>query len=322
MKKILLTLFVAGCFLPAYSQTYYQKVPKLVPTGDGTYRILEGEYEYVPVNEQGYAPAVIVEQEYTNQQNAALAAEAARWARGESATTPKPVSAPAQQPQTVSAPKEKTVPQNKTSLATTGRPYVSIGAAGMNSSLSLSDESAFYTYMENSLSSMQPGIKATYGAYSSDWTRTEIFFQWRGELSKSGQFRAPLSQFSYTAKVQMWDVGANAFLYANPYSKMRFFLGGSLAVTRVRPKFSINGIDINDLEVRSDSGESVPYRFELFKSKLAFTPSIFVGMDFPLDDKTTMDIIAFYSQTNIDTDGIDRIETFGVAANVRFNFLK
>ena len=125
MKKILLALLAAGCFLPAYSQTYYQKVPKLVPAGDGTYRILEGEYEYVPVNEQGYANPVIVGQENTHQQDAALADEAARWARGESTTTPKP--AAPQKPQTVPTPKEKPVPQNKTSLATTNRPYVSIG---------------------------------------------------------------------------------------------------------------------------------------------------------------------------------------------------
>lgn len=317
MKKILLALLAAGCFLPAYSQPYYQKVPKLVPAGDGTYRILEGEYEYVPVNEQGYANPVIVGQENTHQQDAALADEAARWARGESTTTPKP--AAPQKPQTVPTPKEKPVPQNKTSLATTNRPYVSIGAAGMSSSLSLSNESAFSQYMENSLSSMQAGIKATYGAHLSAWTRTEVFFQWRGEMSKSGQFRAPLSRYSYTSKVQMWDVGANAFLYANPYSKVRFFLGAGIAATRVQPKFSVNGTDINDLKV-TISGRT--YRFELFKSKFAFTPSAFVGMEFPLGDKTDMDIIAFYSQTNIDADGIDRIKTFGVAANVRFNFLK
>lgn len=288
MKKLLLAIIAVVCCIPATAQTYDQNTVTLIPAGDGTYRIKR--------------------ESVSREQERAERAEAARWA----GVLPEPkeeVPAPDMREDVV----KEVVPQpEKSVLKRKDRPYLSIGAAGINTTLRLTDESANFWQMGKEFEDTHFGLKGTFGAWMSEYVRAELFFQWRGEISVSGSQR----NIAYSAKAKMWDIGANAFLYANPQSDVRFFIGAGIAATRVQPSMTLNGIDINDAKLVI-GGKT--YRFELFESQFFATPSGFAGVEFAVGENADMDVMLFYSQTNVHKDGIDVIKSFGLSANVRFN---
>ncbi|WP_428053911.1 hypothetical protein [Candidatus Avelusimicrobium stercoris] len=298
MKKILLALLAVGCFLPIYSQTYYQKVPKLVPVGDGTYRIL---YEYVPVNERGYASPIVVGQEQTAQENAALNDEAARWARGESANndtqkTATPVIQPIQ---------SKREQKSKTAE----KPYLSIGASLARSSFSGKEEYRGYSFKDD-FSDTTPFIKAAFGTRINPNIRTEIFYQYRDEMEDEGT--------SWEASASLQDFGLNVFLTLNSNSKKAsLFIGAGLAGTLVNPSYKVRGRDISDL-----------YDTDLYDTDLFFTPSGYIGIEFPdASGDIITDITLFYSKTFLNRSDtiagvkltLEDIDSYGISVNIRFD---
>ena len=288
MKKLLFTLAAVAICFSAAAQTYHPKTVKLVPVGDGTYRI--------------------VKEDESRETELAERAEAARWA-GVLQEPKEEISAPNMREDIV---KEAAPLPEKPSLKRKDRSYLSIGAAGMNTTLRLTEESADFWQMGEKFEDTQFGLKGAFGAWMSEYVRAELFFQWRGEISISGSQR----NIAYSAKAKMWDIGANAFLYANPQSNVRFFIGAGIAATRVQPSMTLNGIDINVAKLVI-GGKT--YRFDLFESQFFATPSGFAGVEFAVGENADMDVMLFYSQTNVHKDGIDIIKSFGLSSNIRFN---
>lgn len=314
LSVILLMPFMC-CAQNATSNTYYQKVPKLVPVGDGTYRILEGEYDYVPVNEKGYANPVIVGQKKTYQENAALMDEAARWANGNAAyqEQPQPAAAPARV-QTQTAPEIPAEEPAKNSAATAkkGAPYLSLGVSMARSSFTAKEEYNRYSSSET-FSDTTPFIKVAYGGQLSPCLRTEFFYQYRSEIKEEGM----TDGVRWEASAKMQDIGLNAFLTLNPASKNHIFVGVGAAATLFKPSYKLNGYNFDDL---MDS--------DLFKQGWFFTPSAFIGLEFPdSSGRIISDITFFYSKTFIDreetfagvSEKLEDLKSYGVSLNIRFN---
>lgn len=314
LSVILLMPFMC-CAQNATSNTYYQKVPKLVPVGDGTYRILEGEYDYVPVNEKGYANPVIVGQKKTYQENAALMDEAARWANGETVNKeqPRPHTLPAQiQTRPVrevlaEEPTKKLAEKSKTST-----PYLSLGVSMARSSFSAKEEYGGH-FSSDTFSDTTPFMKVAYGGSLNSYLRTEIFYQYRSEVKDEGME----SGVRWEAAAKMQDIGLNAFLTLNPASKNHLFVGIGAAATLFNPSYKLNGHDFNDL-VDSD----------LFNQGWFFTPTAFIGLEFPdSSGRIVSDITFFYSKTFIEreeviagfSEKLEDVKSYGVSVNIRFN---
>lgn len=296
MKKLLFILiFIIYC-LPVTAQPATQQTVKLVPAGDGSYRI-------VNTADEDLAAA--------RERERAERAEAARWA-GVLREEPADVPAPSMLEDVVVATAPEAAPVQKPVQKRKDLAYFSIGAAGINTTVRLTNNSATFWNMGKNFKDTHFGMKGAFGAWMSEHARAEVFFQKRGDVSISGS----QNNFTYSAKLKTWDIGANAFLYPNPQEEIRFFFGAGIAATLVQPTFTLNGQNIND--VKLNVGGKI-YRFELFESKFCLTPSGFAGVEFPLGENTDMDIMAFYSYTNVKQDGIRGIKSFGLAANVHFN---
>lgn len=283
-------------YLPVTAQPATQKTMKLVPNGDGSYRIVNsGEEDLAAARERERAER----------------AEAARWA-GVFREDPADAPAPSMLEDVVVETEPQTAPIQKIIKKRKDQAYFSLGAAGINTTVRLTDDSATFWNMGKNFKDTHFGIKGAFGAWMSEHTRAEVFFQKRGDVSISGS----QNNFTYSAKIKTLDIGANAFLYPNPQEDIRVFIGAGIAATRVQPTFTLNGKNIND--VKLNVGGKI-YRFELFESKFCLTPSGFAGVEFPLGENTDMDIMAFYSYTKIKQDGINGIKSFGLLANIRFN---
>lgn len=295
MKKLLFSLLFILCCLPVIAQP---NQTELVPVGDGSYRIVRSEDE---------------DPTATREKELAERAEAARWAGVLRTDTSKP-SAPSMLEDIVveTAPETEQTPTSKTAPKRKNRSYLSIGISGINTTVRLTEESARFWSMARTFEDTNLGLKGAFGAWMSEHARAEIFFQKRGDVALDGS----RNNFDYSAKVKMWDLGANAFLYPNPNTDVRFFIGAGIAASLVRPKLTLNGTDINDTKLVI-GGKT--YRFELFESKFCLTPSGFAGVEFPVSENIDMDITAFYSYTRINQDGLDSIKSFGLTANIRFN---
>lgn len=296
MKKSWYTLILVACCFPLNAGAVTAETVKLVPNGDGSYRIVNSADE-----DSAAARA----------RERAERAEAARWA-GVLREEPADAAEPAMPEDIVVVATPEAAPVQKTIQKRKDLAYFSIGAAGINTTVRLTNNSATFWNMGKNFKDTHFGIKGAFGAWMSEHARAEVFFQKRGDVSISGS----QNNFTYSAKIKTWDIGANAFLYPNPQEEIRFFFGAGIAATRVQPTFTLNGQNIND--VKLNIGGKI-YRFELFESKFCLTPSGFAGVEFPLGENTDMNIMAFYSYTNVKQDGIRGIKSFGLAANVHFN---
>lgn len=294
MKKLLFSLLFILCCFPVTAQP---SKTKLVPEGDGSYRIVKIEDE---------------DNANSRERELAERAEAARWAGVLKTETPQPSSLSLLEDPVVETAPEPTIAP-KPAPKRKHLSYLSIGVAGINTTVRLTEESARFWRMGQTFKDTGFGLKGAFGAWMSEHTRLEFFFQKRGDASLNGR----QNNHDYSAKVKMWDIGANAFLYPNPSADVRFFIGAGVAASLVKPKLTLNGVDINDTKLII-GGKT--YRFELFESKFCLTPSGFAGVEFPVSENIDMDITAFYSYTSINQDGLDSIKSFGLSANARFNF--
>lgn len=269
MKKIFFTL-VAACFttlpLVAQNNVYYQKVPKLIPQADGSYRVNTDEFYFVPVEQpQPSTPTTSSApqgEEPTGQQN-----------NLGTIIEQKPVSMVVE--------KNKYVPGAK--------PYISLGVALLHSKANLDDD---YAADDTSvITDTKPAFKFAFGERISTYVRLEAFYQYRQKIDDT--------YYGINVSAQMQDLGANLSVYANPKDNTRFFAGLGIAGTRTKVQAS-----------------------NLSATKWFATPSFFIGIETPLNSKTDIDVTAFYSHTLVHKWDIQNLETYGLAINLRFNFLE
>lgn len=97
----------------------------------------------------------------------------------------------------------------------------------------------------------------------------------------------------------MQDMGANLSFYANPKDKTRLFLGAGIAGTKTK------------LQIEN-----------LSETKWFPTLSYFMGIETPINLKTDIDFTVFYSHTIVHKWDVQNVESYGLAINLRFNFLE
>ena len=127
------------------SSVYYEKVPKLIPQADGSYRVADGEFYFVPVTKQGSANPVKSLDELPSQQEAPIT----------------------QQVGTIVVEKKQNLPGKL--------PYIGIGISYMRSEAELSEG---ITAIKDS----KPAAKIAFGGRLSPYIRLEAFYQYRSEI--------------------------------------------------------------------------------------------------------------------------------------------
>ncbi len=210
MKKIFFTL-VATYFsvlpLVAQNNVYYQKVPKLIPQADGSYRVNTDEFYFVPV-EQPKTP--------TSSSSSALQA-----VKQQPTTQPDDLGTIIEQkPISMVVEKNKNLPGNK--------PYISLGLALLHSKANLDDDLAAFD--SSVLDDTKPAVKLAFGEKISLYVRIEAFYQYRQKIEDTF-YRTNVS-------AQMQDLGANLFVYLNPQDNTRLFAGLGIAGTRTKGKIA------------------------------------------------------------------------------------
>ena len=201
MKRTILALFVAA-FLPSFplaaqDNVYYQKVPKLIPQADGSYRVNTDEFYFVPVSKPDTTqPAATQPQKPADSSNFSTIVS--------------------QQPVSMVVEKDKDLPG--------GKPYISLGVALMKSTANLDDN---YTIPDTSIiTDTKPAVKVAFGEKISNYVRLEAFYQYRQKIDDT--------YYGMGVSARMQDVGANLFVYANPQDKTRLFIGAGIAGTKTK----------------------------------------------------------------------------------------
>lgn len=189
-------------------------------------------------------------------------------------------------------------------------PYLSLGVSYAKAKAHAKAEFAGDTEEGTLFKDWQPAFKGAFGSQINPYLRVEVFYQYRTKIQESDYDGGYVTIMG--AKMQ--DIGLNAFLTVNPAStQARLFVGAGLAATRVKPIWKTNGIDISKV---------------LWDNDYFVTPTGFIGIEWPDENnKTVMDITAFYSKTFINkgfnSGGMDfkvkDIVSYGVQLNFRFN---
>ena len=295
MKKLILIFALTFITMDTFAQeVYYRKVPKLIPQADGSFRVADGEYDFVPVSKDDTRKPGSIPPDQTAVTDPSQTP--VELSQNKSSLGKSP-----QQPVISNLPKEDSQNSNK---AVGARPYLSAGISVQHSTVYAEGK-----YLKGNASDMQPAGKLAFGAWLSDYVRTEIFWQYHNRLEDHDTYGSIYSE----TRLKMQDIGFNAFLYANPQDKTKVFIGAGLAATRLEPTIEFNGYDINYW------AQLAHVNYHLFESKWCPTFSFFLGVEIPTNDKINMDITGFYSKTNITRDDLKDINTYGLMVNIRFN---
>lgn len=134
--------------LAAQENVYYQKVPKLIPQADGSYRVNTDEFYFVPVSKP-QEPASTQTEKVTSQNDLGTIVS--------------------QQPVSMVVEKNKDLPGSK--------PYISVGIALMKSQVNLDDD--FSVADSTIIEDTKPTFKLAFGERISPYLRLEAFYQYR-----------------------------------------------------------------------------------------------------------------------------------------------
>ena len=154
MKKLILALLAAASLpsfpLAAQDNVYYQKVPKLIPQADGSYRVDTDEFYFVPVSKPDTAPVGTKPADSSNFSTLV-----------------------SQQPVSMVVEKDKDLPGAK--------PYISLGASLLKSTANLDDDYAVYD--TSVIEDTKPAVKVAFGEKISNYVRLEVFYQYRQKIA-------------------------------------------------------------------------------------------------------------------------------------------
>ncbi len=192
-------------------------------------------------------------------------------------------------------------------------PYLSLGVSYAEAKVHAKEEYGEDTTEGTLFKDWQPVFRGAFGSQINPYWRVELFYQYRTKIQESDYDGG----YATTIGAKMQDIGLNAFLTVNPAStQARLFVGAGLAATRVKPIWKANGIDISKV---------------LWDNDYFVTPTGFIGIEWPDENnKTVMDITAFYSKTFINKGfnysgwdfKVKDIVSCGVQLNFRFNLKK